>query len=458
MLRAELILIEPHSEVDRVPLRAAKIRIGRSPDCDLVIGSDRMSRHHARLTRIGRADYLLEDLGSVGGTRINGQPTSGAHALRSGDEIEFAGGAVRMRYEVEDGEIDWTEPRTRFIAACLAVVAGTLVFVLGVLPFRTHPALLKADAIVERALEANDEQAWETSQRELRSAAGLLYQAGLLEDESADHPLRGALGQLGERRGENLWALYQQADSALRARKIAARESGSADQAEKRCRLDEAASIELRRCLRVEVDYVLRELDEDMNSVPDRWLKNIGAQLANRHEFFAAILARKNEVVPLLKEELEAAGTPPLFHYLAFIESAYRPAAKSHAGAAGIWQFIPGTARRYELEVNSRVDEREDPRRATRAAAAYLRDLRAHFADFEGSLFLAIAGYNYGEHRIDRVLKRLDNPFGASPYWELVDRKLLPKETADYAPRFIAAAVAGESGLPNVKTLREAGF
>ena len=222
--------------------------------------------------------------------------------------------------------------------------------------------------------------------------------------------------------------------------------------------MDEAGVDRIPRCLRLEVDAVLEGLGEDDTIVPDAGLPAIGAQLARRREFFAAILEKDNPALAMVLEELDAEGMPRLFHYLALVESAYRPDAVSHAGAAGVWQFIPATARRYRLEVSTRVDERRDPRLATRAAVAYLRDLRARFVDFEGALLLAIASYNYGERRVEHALRRLDDAFGASPYWELVERDLLPRETQEYVPRFFAAAVAGEAGLPSEGVMRAAGY
>ena len=71
---------------------------------------------------------------------------------------------------------------------------------------------------------------------------------------------------------------------------------------------------------------------------------------------------------------------------------------------------------------------------------------------------MALAGYNRGENGVRRALKRLENPFEDRSYWRLVEMDLLPEETATYVPRFIAAAVAGEAGLPDVETLRAAGY
>jgi membrane-bound lytic murein transglycosylase D len=96
--------------------------------------------------------------------------------------------------------------------------------------------------------------------------------------------------------------------------------------------------------------------------------------------------------------------------------------------------------------VAGKVDERTDPDKSTRAAARYLRDLAFEFGG--DALLLAIASYNKGENGIRRALKKLDDPRTDRSYWTLVERKLLPKETEDYVPRLVAAAIMGEAGVP----------
>ncbi len=174
------------------------------------------------------------------------------------------------------------------------------------------------------------------------------------------------------------------------------------------------------------------------------------------HEFIGRALERGSYLVPMLREKLEAENMPPLLHYLALIESGYRAQVVSPAGAKGLWQFIPQTARRYGLTVTKERDDRYDPAESTRAAARYLRDLAF---DFGGdSLFLAVASYNRGERGVHRALRQLDNPFTDRNYWELVAQELLPSETLNYVPRLLAATVAGEAGLPDVGVLAAAGY
>lgn len=124
---------------------------------------------------------------------------------------------------------------------------------------------------------------------------------------------------------------------------------------------------------------------------------------------------------------------PKALGYLPVIESGYAPTLTSRAGAHGIWQFMDETAREYGLRIDWWIDERADPDRAARAAAAYLTDLYRQFGDWS----LALAAYNCGATRVRRAL---DNN-GATTFWELYDAGVLPKETRGYVPTFYATVL-----------------
>ena len=132
----------------------------------------------------------------------------------------------------------------------------------------------------------------------------------------------------------------------------------------------------------------------------------------------------------LIDKALADQQLPKGLAYLPVIESAYMTTLTSRAGAHGIWQFMPETAREYGLRVDWWVDERADPDRSTRAAAAYLKDLYRMFDDWA----LALAAYNCGPNRVRRSL----DDYGATTFWELLDASALPKETRGYVPTFYA--------------------
>jgi membrane-bound lytic murein transglycosylase D len=152
-----------------------------------------------------------------------------------------------------------------------------------------------------------------------------------------------------------------------------------------------------------------------------------------KKDLFKRWLKRKKRYAPLMRKILREQGLPEDLVYLAMIESGFNLHAYSPMKAAGPWQFIPETGRRYGLVVNHWVDERRDLRKSTIAAARYLQELFDQF----GCWYLAAAGYNAGENRIERLLKRYDT----KDFWRLRAYNTLPRETREYVPQLIAAAV-----------------
>lgn len=133
---------------------------------------------------------------------------------------------------------------------------------------------------------------------------------------------------------------------------------------------------------------------------------------------------------PLFEEALDKEGIPLELKYLPVIESALNPIARSRVGATGLWQFMAGTGKMYDLEINSLVDERRDPHKSTQAAARYLKDLYGIYGDWN----LVIAAYNCGPGNVNKAIRRSG---GQTDYWAIYP--YLPKETRGYVPAFIAA-------------------
>lgn len=156
-------------------------------------------------------------------------------------------------------------------------------------------------------------------------------------------------------------------------------------------------------------------------------------------------LIRSGRYRKLIDQALAEQKLPKGLAYLPVIESAYMPTLTSRAGAYGIWQFMPETAREYGLRVDWWVDERADPERSTRAAAKYLKDLHRMFDDWS----LALAAYNCGPGRVRRTLAEA----GASSFWELLDAGLLPKGTRGYVPTFYATLLIASDPETYVFTL-----
>ncbi len=153
------------------------------------------------------------------------------------------------------------------------------------------------------------------------------------------------------------------------------------------------------------------------------------------HARFARFLDRGETYRELIQDTLRKNGVPPEIYYLGLIESGFALRAKSHASAAGPWQFMAGTADRYGLKRSAYADERYDIVRSTEAAAKYLKSLHNVFQ----SWYLAMAAYNAGEGRILGSIMR----GGSRDYWVLTERKAMPPETRDYVPKFLAALLIG---------------
>lgn len=142
------------------------------------------------------------------------------------------------------------------------------------------------------------------------------------------------------------------------------------------------------------------------------------------------MLAASNFYMPIFEEALESCGVPLELKYLPVIESALNPNAVSRAGAVGLWQFMLTTGKGYDLQVNSLIDDRRDPIKASYAAARYLKDLYNIFGDWT----LVIAAYNCGPGNINKAIHRAGE---VKDYWKIYN--YLPKETKGYVPSFIAA-------------------
>lgn len=170
------------------------------------------------------------------------------------------------------------------------------------------------------------------------------------------------------------------------------------------------------------------EIELPYNSIVGKF---IDMYLGKRRELVADMLALNNYYGNIFVEELMKEKLPLELQYLPVIESAVNPNAVSRAGAVGLWQIMPATATGLGLEVNSLVDQRRDPRLATRHAVRYLKQLY----DIYGDWSLAIAAYNCGPGNVNKALRRAGG--GKKDYWEIYP--YLVAETRGYVPAFIAA-------------------
>lgn len=209
--------------------------------------------------------------------------------------------------------------------------------------------------------------------------------------------------------------------------------------------IDEPAAVPLKTLRSLETSHL--EVSTSSNETPfifdipvtynarvSSWIRFFQTE---GRQSFKTWLERSSRYVPFVEDELSRAGLPQDLVYVAMIESGFRPGAVSHMGAMGMWQFISATGRRYGLQIDWWLDERRDFAKSTRAAISYMKDLNDQF----GSWYLVAASYNMGETGIRRLMKK----HNTNNFWELADKRALPRETTDYVPKIIAATLIAKA-------------
>ena len=153
----------------------------------------------------------------------------------------------------------------------------------------------------------------------------------------------------------------------------------------------------------------------------------------SQKNYFETLLARSGRYMPIIAKVLSEEGLPEELAYLALLESEFQVDTTSSAGAVGLWQFVPSTARQYGLRIDDWIDERRDPVKSTKAAAAYLKDLHRYY----GRWYLVTAAYNAGPAIIDKALQTSR----ASDFWGIKEKAQLSQETRNFVPKFVAIAL-----------------
>ena len=155
----------------------------------------------------------------------------------------------------------------------------------------------------------------------------------------------------------------------------------------------------------------------------------IGLYAVRKRAMVERMLGMSQLYFPMIEEILDRKKIPMELKYLAIVESALNPSARSRAGAVGLWQFMYGTGKMQGLKISSYLDERSDPYKSTEAACEYLQFLYDMFGDWQ----MVLAAYNGGPGTVSKAIRRSG---GKTTYWEI--RPYLPRETQGYVPAFIA--------------------
>jgi hypothetical protein len=195
------------------------------------------------------------------------------------------------------------------------------------------------------------------------------------------------------------------------------------------------------------IDAILRRFGEHDYQIPPEMIERIkyylGQYTGPMKRIVATYMERRKQYFPMIRRVFAEKNIPLDLAYVSIIESGLDPDALSRAGAKGLWQFMPKTARDYGLEVSAQRDERTDPEKSTYAAAAYFKDLIAIFGS-KSSVMLCMAAYNAGEARIIGALKRINDPVNNRDFWYLYKKKWLAEETNEYIPQILALIIISE--------------
>jgi membrane-bound lytic murein transglycosylase D len=181
---------------------------------------------------------------------------------------------------------------------------------------------------------------------------------------------------------------------------------------------------------RMRLEAIQSVIDLPYNSIVRN---HIHVYTGKKRKNFEVMLGMREYYFPMIEDIFDSYGLPAELKYMAVIESALNPNAVSRVGATGMWQFMYSTGRQYGLTINSVVDDRRDPVKATHAAARYIKDLYRVYKDWG----LVIAAYNCGPGNVNKAIRRSGN---RKDYWEIYYR--LPRETRGYLPGYIAATYA----------------
>lgn len=422
--------------------------VGRDRHADLRIDEPQISGVHARIVRSG-SRVLLQDASSRNGTTVNGDAVWEA-PLFPGDQVSFG----NVAFTVSRSPVPTSLAVAGLAVGVLAFAVVAVSLVLVSLPARDVEPLWTREMYLDQVtaslvavVRAHDRQppAREVALAQIGIARRSLIAADLLRPDR-------------QTPAEILAAMTEAARAPPVARLLAGRsivavvtdierEPEAVPEPPRRQEFD----------LRVELSDLVAEFGIDTRDtpIPDDLVREVEAftqhwSQGNR-EFTVRSVQRGRPLLPDLRRELRQHQLPEVFCYLPFIESGYRKDALSDAGALGLWQLMPGTARDYGLRVDD-LDERKDPIRATKAACDHLNMLLKIFGP--ESFMSVLAAYNKGHKGLRDCMADFGDLRSPWRFWDLVvaDRDCLRPETREYVPKFMAAVVvfrnAEHFGLP----------
>jgi len=424
--------------------------VGREASADFAIASNRVSGMHARIEAKGSIAHVT-DHRSVNGTWVNGEKIRTAD-IRAGDEIAFGD----VLFDVKGS----TRLSHRGAAASVLFAGAFGLVILGIAfrPDSGGPVRLwtkemyleQVQTSLREALGAYDSspQGKEVARARFEIAIRSLAAADRLppegwKDEEVHAALRESSAPLSKQlEGRDIVRIYESlserpvesAPPPAPPLSLALPERPKPPPADGASVVrEELASIVAEFGIDAREQGIPPSLLAEVERFVDVWTKK-------DRRYTERSRARAEAHLAMIRSELRRNLLPEVFCYLPFIESGYQTKIGSHAGAEGLWQFMPATARKYGLTVSGDVDERTDPQRATVAACKYINDLLAAFG--ANAFDCAVAAYNKGEYGMVSCLRGVSWK-SRWKFWDAAEKKdgCLKKETIEYVPRFLAAAI-----------------
>jgi soluble lytic murein transglycosylase-like protein len=208
------------------------------------------------------------------------------------------------------------------------------------------------------------------------------------------------------------------------------------------------ASFEHEEAIKHEIRALMKEFGAETYSIPPEFVTRVKHfieqdQGPNRSNMERA-LGEAGKQMDAMRRIFEENNLPPDLAYIVLVESALSSDSSSSAGAAGLWQFTPATARAYGLKVEHGVDERLDAAKSTRAACKYIRELILDFGA-GSSVMLALAAYNLGPTKVKSAIRKVNDPIKQRNFWYLYRVRAVPPETREYVPKVVAVMLIGRN-------------
>lgn len=467
MQHIKLEILAPHPLAGIRTIKSSRIMLGRNPESTVAFHADGdrgVSWDHACISW-GPKGVSISDFGSANGTYVNGIRVSTA-SLNEGDRIELGYGGPGLRVISSHAEFQGDE-------TIKLTVPKTLPPLLTLVPAgrsanRSRSKRIFRQPLITLGRDAQNDIAFGESihQGVSRFHAEIVYRAGEYQiiDKGATNRtflnrravLCSTIGsgdliglgpegpELSITVGENRCPVR----SGPSSKSMSAAVVGlillviSVLAFEPDTPQDSAShqieSVSESEFIEKAVIRFARAMNNDIVAVPESMVRSIHAYVSiltrDQRELIIEKLRGADSLMPVVQHILRQNGLPPALAYIAFQESRFDPAARSRAGAVGLWQFVKPTGRAFGLKIRGSIDERLDPVKSTHAAARYIKSLYLRYGD----LMLVLAAYNYGPGNLDRALRKVEDPVRNRSYWHIVKKGHLPRETGQYVYKVIA--------------------